>query len=327
MENLIDKFQRKFSSLYKALSVFPKYSREFGFSPAITMLRRSVSLISVSKYINLMSDYVKNEIKCVTQLFIDGNLPHYNKIVLFDKKPIWVCWFQGRENLPDICRICISHLENNIPDDAKIIFLTKENYKEYIIFPDYINEKFENGFISNPHFSDLLRFGLLSIYGGVWVDAAILLTGNVLKKALNEDIYSVRFYEGNEELADASRGRWIGGFWAGTENIVTFKYCYECLLHLWRKHNLAIEYLTFDYIIWNGYIQVDSIKKEIDSIPVNNKNIRILNENLTETYSAELLQKILNENDVHLINRHKEYTQISSDGKLSIYGHLLKNGL
>lgn len=218
-------------------------------------------------------------------------------------------------------------MRKTLPQNAELVFLTNANYKDYISFPDYINKKYEAGLISPANFSDVLRYGLLSTYGGVWVDAAILLTGNALQKAVNSDVFTVHFYEKNEKLLDASRGKWIGGFWAGKDNIVTFKYCYESLLHLWRQHNLAIEYLACDYIIWTAYTQIDAVKNEIDSIPVNNKQIRLLNNQLNERYSKELLEHILRSNDVHLINRHMNYNHYTYDGDLTVYGYLVKNGV
>ena len=257
---------------------------------------------------------------------IRGVIPSFEKKTILSKTPIWVCRFQGRDRLPEVCRICVEQLERSAPSNAEVFFLTEENYSEYIDFPDYINERFRRGVISRPIFSDILRYGLLSTYGGIWVDAAILLSGNVLETALSSEVFSVRFYEGNEPLRDASRGKWIGGFWARKDDIVTFKYCYESLLHLWKQHDLAIEYLACDYIIWTTYTQIDAIKKEIDSIPVNNKQIRLLNDHINERYSTELLENILRSNDVHLINRHLDYNQYTDDGELTVFGYLVKNG-
>ena len=323
----IKKIRRKISQMISAVKKYPKYSKEFGLAPANKMIRKNCSLISADNYIESMSMYVQREIKGVTQAFNNGEIKEYAKIVSFVKKPIWVCWFQGRDNLPEICRVCVEQIERIAPEDSCVVFLTKDNFKQYLIMPDYIIEKFENGTISSPNFSDLLRYGLLSTYGGMWIDAAILVTGDVLNKALNSDIYSVRFYEGNEKLLDASRGLWIGGFWAGTDRMITFKYCYEALQHLWSKHNIAIEYLACDYILWSGYSQVDQMTKEIDSISVNNKNIRALNDKLNEPFSTELFMQIVETNDVHLINRHLTYNTETERGEETIYGHLINKGM
>lgn len=324
---LTNKMKRQSRQVWTAIKTFPAYRTEFGPSPAVTMLRRNASLISVEDYIQAMSAYVMKELTSVTKRYLGGVIPSFEKKTHFDKKPIWVCWFQGKENLPELCRACVEQMKKTHPQNAELVFLTNANYKDYIGFPDYINEKYEAGLISAANFSDVLRYGLLSTYGGVWVDAAILLTGNTLQRAVDSNIFTVRFYEKNEKLLDASRGKWIGGFWAGTDEVLTFKYCYESLLHLWSKHDLAIEYLACDYIIWSAYSQIESIREEIDSIPVNNKNIRLLNLSLNEKYSAEKMKAILESNDVHLINRHLEYMTETNKGEPTIYGHLIRYGV
>ena len=54
--------------------------------------------------------------------------------------------------------------------------LTKNNFKQYIELPDYIEKKFEKGKISMAHFSDLLRISLLAKWGGMWIDSTALCT-------------------------------------------------------------------------------------------------------------------------------------------------------
>ena len=323
----IRKIRNKLKLIMEALRLFPDYRKEFGISPAITMLRRKASLISVQDYIERLSSYVEKEIEPVTCRYNEGKVFHQEKKIHTKCKIVWVCWFQGEKQLPEVCKLCISHLRKIIPNTAELVFLSNANYKEYIDFPNYINEKYEAGIISPSNFSDILRYGLLSIYGGVWVDAAILLTGSVLEQALGANVFSIRFYDKYNKLLDASRGRWIGGFWGGTDNTLVFKYCYEALLYFWDNHNLAIEYLACDYIIWTGYTRVKEIKDEIDSIPVNNKNIRRLNDSLNLEYSCEELTAVLKSNDIHLINRHLNYKHRTSDGNLTIYGFLVQQSV
>ena len=72
---------------------------------------------------------------------------------------IWFCWFQGIENAPFIVKKCYESVLNNIKD-RKIILITEKNYKEYISFPEYIQEKIDNKIIKGAHFSDLIRLEL-----------------------------------------------------------------------------------------------------------------------------------------------------------------------
>ncbi len=88
---------------------------------------------------------------------------------------VWVCWFQGMENAPEIVQKCYKSLCDNL-DDREIILITKDNLSDYVEFPDFIIEKWEKGIITNTHMTDLLRLELLIRYGGTWIDATVLCT-------------------------------------------------------------------------------------------------------------------------------------------------------
>lgn len=102
---------------------------------------------------------------------------------------IWVCWLQGLEKAPEIVRFCHESLVNNIRD-REIILLTEDNYHSYVEFPQYIQEKIDNGVISRTHMSDLLRLELLNNYGGTWIDATVFCSGKVIPDyMLNSDLF------------------------------------------------------------------------------------------------------------------------------------------
>jgi hypothetical protein len=88
---------------------------------------------------------------------------------------VWVCWFQGMENAPDIVQKCYASLKDNLTD-REIILITTKNMSQYVEFPDYIIEKWNAGQISHTHMTDLLRLELLTTYGGMWLDATVLCT-------------------------------------------------------------------------------------------------------------------------------------------------------
>ena len=48
-----------------------------------------------------------------------------------------------------------------------------KNLDKYIHLPNYILEKYKQGIITKPHFSDIIWIELLIKYGGTWVDASI----------------------------------------------------------------------------------------------------------------------------------------------------------
>lgn len=89
---------------------------------------------------------------------------------------IWQYWAQGFENVPPIISDCLASVDRN-KGDYHIIRLTDTNYSEYIQFPESILPKIP--LMSKAHFSDILRVSLLEAYGGVWMDATIMLTGKI----------------------------------------------------------------------------------------------------------------------------------------------------
>jgi len=96
-----------------------------------------------------------------------------------EKKPgkrtdhIWILWLDGMENAPWIVQRCCRSVKENFPD-RQIHILTKDNYREYITFPGFIQEKIDSGVITKTHMSDLLRLELLIRHGGTWLDATVL---------------------------------------------------------------------------------------------------------------------------------------------------------
>lgn len=81
-------------------------------------------------------------------------------------KDIWVFWYQGWDNIPDLIKVTRQSIINNC-SGWNIHFLDKDNYKDYIEFPDIITARFNAGCISMAHLSDILRLELLSKWGGV----------------------------------------------------------------------------------------------------------------------------------------------------------------
>ena len=56
----------------------------------------------------------------------------------------------------------------------EVIRLSDENLREYIELPQYILDKKTE--MTVAHFSDILRVCLLSTYGGIWLDATVLMS-------------------------------------------------------------------------------------------------------------------------------------------------------
>jgi hypothetical protein len=88
-------------------------------------------------------------------------------------KPIWMCWFQGEEDLKKTEQyICLKGWRTMNPD-WNVNLLTRKNIDDYI--PGLTSKLFNNNHTLAAK-SDLLRLYFLEKYGGVWVDASVVPT-------------------------------------------------------------------------------------------------------------------------------------------------------
>lgn len=115
------------------------------------------------------------------QDYIEGNIPKYNfipKKEINGQKIIWQYWGQGAgdPSLPQIVRLCFESVDR-YKGDYVVIRLDDESVSSYVDLPDYVLTKLKERKFTRTFFSDLLRVVLLNTYGGVWLDATILLTG------------------------------------------------------------------------------------------------------------------------------------------------------
>ncbi len=115
-------------------------------------------------------------------------------------KYVWGYW--DNLELNSIIQSHINTWKRKIPKDWKIIILNKENYH------NYVSKEFVNKYndLNPTRFSDFLRLELLQKYGGVWMDASIIITdGNFLNKYYEEMMlnkYDATVYELKENTVD-----------------------------------------------------------------------------------------------------------------------------
>lgn len=109
-------------------------------------------------------------------------------------KTIWMCWFQGNDNIPELNQVCIKRWKKLNPD-WNVIILNYNNIKEYV--PGFFKILNNSKSRIMAHQADLLRMLLLSKYGGVWVDASVypmLPLSNFYDKIMNETgFFTYRF--------------------------------------------------------------------------------------------------------------------------------------
>ena len=80
-----------------------------------------------------------------------------NDIESNKSKYVWICWFQGIENAPDIVKKCYESIVKQFGKEKDIVVITDENYNKFVDIPEYIIEKYKKGIITPTHFSEIGR--------------------------------------------------------------------------------------------------------------------------------------------------------------------------
>lgn len=214
-----------------------------------------------------------------------------------NSKYIWVCWWQGEQEMSPIVKECYRRI-CNYNKNKNVILITEKNLKDWVSFPDYILKKYQQGIITKTHFSDLLRMELLKEYGGVWMDITLLTFGAVPEEFYRFPVYTGRFPY-NKMDYNVSKNRWTSYFWVSRySNNILFRYMSDFWRTYWKQKDELIEYFLVDYALDFGYCNIPAMKQELDAVPLNGcgKDIWKLLHILPQSYDKTVIESIIREN-------------------------------
>lgn len=221
-----------------------------------------------------------------------------NPLIMLKKPVIWVCWFQGIENAPDIVKTCFNSIKEH-SSCFDIILITENNIKNYVNFPDYIYDKLNKGIISKTHFTDLLRLNLLISYGGIWLDATVFLSKNIPDFIINSDLF---FFK----CSNVEDGSFLPGsswFISSKKNNPLLVKMYNILLKYWEKENKLMHYYLF-HISLLLVIKNDNEANELwnEIYYMNNSNPHALQFMLFDNYNKDKLEHVFNLSFAHKLS-------------------------
>lgn len=252
----------------------------------------------------------------------------YRKILINDKpiindekiieksNKIWICWFQGIENASELVKACYNSVLKNYKD-KEIIVLTEENYKKYVDMPEHIIKKWEKGYITFAHFSDILRIELLSKYGGLWLDSTIFTTKRS-ELVFNENIELFVFKQvdlDRKNSLSVVASNWL--IYANKNNNI-INLTKKLLYYYWKDYNYAINYNIF-HIFFK--LATEVYKDEWKNVPTfNNISPHILQFELNDDFQEIRFNEIKKMSDFHKLN-----WRIKSENKNSFYNYIVDN--
>lgn len=245
------------------------------------------------------------------------NIPNPSTTEVRKKAPIFVCWWQGEENAPEIVRICIASIRRNAHNHP-VILVTRSNWNEWADIPSFILKKVESKQITFTHFSDILRMALLARHGGLWLDATMFIASPI-----SETIFSKSYWTIHREVSNSiTKGRWTGYCQAGQPNALIHSFCRDFFYAYWTKYDKLIDYFLIDYVMDIGYRNLPHMRQLIDSVSPSNQRVMDLDRSFNLAYEPEAYQKLVSSQQFFKLNWKRTYaTEV--DGKPTMYQHFL----
>lgn len=224
-----------------------------------------------------------------------------------DNDNIWLFWWQGEKEMPDLVRYCFNSVKKNY-DQKKVILITKNNFYKYTNISENILNLLEDKKITLTHFSDILRFNLLKNHGGLWLDATIFVNKKIEKSKFC-DFYTCSGYD-DKDYFFVTRGNWCGFLMGGASNNELFSFMNSFFEIYWNNMDKLIDYFLIDYALnyaWNKNIGgFKSFTK---------KNTRIDNPNLFGLQSK--LNEKFNKSEWERLSQNTGMFKLSYKKKLS----------
>lgn len=164
----------------------------------ITARRRLTQTIKIKKNIKQSKQFLSqlNINKYLEKTKIITSTPNAN---LESKINIFMFWWDGFDNAPELVKLCKSKLTEYYEKDFNIIFLDKNNLDKFCTIETCFQKAFETNKISIQMFSDILRFTLLKDMGGIWIDSTILFNSNMVNL---KDLYTYSEFNSINSFTD-----------------------------------------------------------------------------------------------------------------------------
>ncbi len=257
--SLLWDFYRRFRCLYYRR----KYSEKAGFYTDLmkksNKLERKIGInvydiLAVdrtSKYMNRYAEKVKVMAERIRKESLDIK---HDEIT----ETVFVLWLQGLKNAPSVVRACVSSIKEFANTNGmNFAFLDEENLCSYITIPPVIREKYKKGVIDVQQFSDIVRLLVLYNYGGLWVDADVLIPESTKWKPSN----CFSLYLKKNDLNNRFHDFWW--FYSKKRNELTLAVL-ASLLVWWENENTTFGLRILD-ICWKKSINESEIGRKIIS--------------------------------------------------------------
>ena len=301
----------------KILNDFRQIQRDFSFIDAVKIVLIPALIKSKTLKHKAILEYLTKNYSDVINAY---RLCSESSDGLASDCPIWICWFQGGNNMPPIVRECYYSVKRHAGLHP-VNLITIDNYKEYVTIPKYVISKLDNKEISYTHFSDIIRNNLLADHGGIWLDATIYLTDEL--KGWDKPFYTIKqnIPSDNSYVSDY---KWTGFCMGGVKGNLLNLFVKAFFNAYYHKEKGLIDYFLIDYIIAVGYNNIPLIKKLIDDVPYSCPDLYYMQTKMALPVNNKELAKVCQRTSIFKLtwkmekptDKHSLYYRLVFDNKL-----------
>ncbi|WP_257616839.1 capsular polysaccharide synthesis protein [Bifidobacterium catenulatum] len=236
---------------------------------------------------------------------------------------VWLCWWQGIDNAPALVQRCVESIQRNVKEHD-VIILTDENYRRYVDIPDWIVDKYRNGVFSRTHFSDILRYCLLSQHGGLWLDATFFCA-HPLDDYLDMPLFTIKRpgYDHRSVACGMFAGYSLG---CDYEHRRIFAVMRDFLFEYWRTNDFLIDYLLVDYMCKLAQQYDSRIAQAFESVVPNNPQCDDLVKSLASPFNQRLWDELKSDTSLFKLTWKQQFPSVV-EGKDTFYARLLQQKL
>lgn len=269
-------------------------------------------------------DYRYNDVSHMMAGFTNSfpdNCTGFNVPVYSGKRYAWSCWWQGMEEAPDLIKVCINSQKMHLPDEVELVIITKDNYRDYVEFPQWLIDRVEDGRVTLTTFSDVIRASLLYKYGGIWLDSTILLTETLPVDFWDYEIFTIKEF------------RYCLPFMGGKPGQTFYRFLMEGFFYYYKNYESTKYYLLVTYLLDIAMNKYPDIREKYNKLPAkswgisNISNFDSLSFHINEKYSPETYDKYMEGIYIHKLQRRFDRFGESIHDSDNIYHYILSEFL
>ncbi len=299
------------------------------------MIDKTIDLVSNWRPKNDEDAMLKHEMlidairKHIPQTLLKYSSIEWNTGTPSEPAPIWVCWLDGPNDMPEVVSRCI----RSVCDHSRghpVKFIDWNNISKYVSIPDRITALRDDGTLCTAHYCDVMRLMLLFEYGGLWVDADTFLSRDI-----PEDYFSKPFATAKNNLQDipykeslnyVGKGQWHVSIIGAQKGNSLIGFILDAFIEFLSNNDRLHSYYFMDYTFELARRQFPQAAVFLKEGAVQNGRHCRLNAVLRGGFPLREYERAIQSDTVfNVLNWKREYPQLTAEGKPTAFSAFLEN--